>query len=44
MINASAFLLPQYFQWKLTDIKYRYNKVSKQYHEFSKIVQECEGQ
>ena len=44
MFDASAFSLPQYFEWKLTDIKYKYNKVSKHYLDFSKIVQECEGQ
>ena len=44
MFDASALLLPQYFEWKLTDIKYKYNKVSKYYLEFSKIVQECERQ
>ena len=43
MFDASAFLLSQ-FEWKLTDIKYKYNKVSNHYLEFSKIVQECEGQ
>ena len=44
MFDASAFLLPQYFEWKLTDNKYKYNKVSKHYLEFSKIVQGCESQ
>ena len=44
MFDASAFLLSLYCEWKLTVIKYKYNKVSKHNLEFSKFVQECEGQ
>ena len=44
MFDASAFFLSQYSEWKLTDNKYKYKKVSKHYLEFSKNVQECEDQ
>ena len=43
MFDASAFLRPQYFERKLTFIKCKYNKVSNNHPEFSKIVQECKG-
>ena len=44
MFDATAFFLSQYSELKLTDIKYKYNKVFKHYLEFLKIVQGCEDQ